>query len=184
MIASTGREHALDRLSFYPLSLRENEEVPMKKISIYTTVYFVLSVWVLPGTAVTWGEPDAEHTNVGAMVTDSGQFPPFLAWCSGILIHPRVFLTAGHCTDAEELEEAEVRTVCVSFDRKTSNKSTLLAVEQVITHPDYDGGPQSNPHDVGVLILAKRIDDIKPAILPKEGLLDALKANHELEPQR
>ena len=130
------------------LSLLENEETPMKKISIYMAVFFVLSVWVLPGAAVTWGERDVEHTNVGAMVTNSPQFPAFPAWCSGILIHPCVFLTAGHCTDAEELEAAEVRTVWVSFDQE----SALLAVEQVITHPDYDWGPQSNPHDVGVLI--------------------------------
>ena len=147
-------------------------------------VFFVLSVWVLPGAAVTWGKPDAVHTNVGAMVTDSPQFPEFPtfpAWCSGILIHPCVFLTAGHCTAAEEFEANGITTVWVTFDQETSNESTLLDVEQVITHPDYDLGPQSNPHDVGVLILAKRIDDIKPAILPKEGLLDALKANHELE---
>ena len=143
-------------------------------------VFFVLSVWVLPGAAVTWGEPDVEHTNVGAMVTDSPQFPPFLAWCSGILIHPLVFLTAGHCTDAEELDAAEIGNVWVSFDQYLTDQPTLHEVDEIITHPDHYWGPQSNPHDVGLLILAKPIYNIKPAMLPEEGLLDALKASHEL----
>jgi hypothetical protein len=49
-----------------------------------------------------------------------------------------------------------------------------------MTHPDYWWGPTSNPHDVGVLILAESVTGIKPASLPYEGLLDDLKAAGQL----
>ncbi len=60
----------------------------------------------------------------------------------------------------------------MSFDTYALSEKALLEVEQVITHPDYDWGPTSNPHDVGVLILKKPAKGIAPAILPEEGLLD------------
>ena len=109
----------------------------------------ILTVGVLPVAAITWGEPDAEHTNVGAMVVDYPGYGPF-QWCSGTLIHPRVFLTAGHCT--VDLDAYGIETVWVNFHQDALNKKTLLDVEQVITHPDYNWGPTSNPHDGDVLI--------------------------------
>jgi hypothetical protein len=57
----------------------------------------------------------------------------------------------------------------------------LLDVAEVITHPDYNWGPQSNPHDVGLLILAEPVVDITPANLPPyDGFLDELKAEGKL----
>src|SRR5215211_5099295 len=55
--------------------------------------------------AIINGEPDRgpnAHPYVGALVTvpDSGEFKgQRVPVCSGTLISPRVFLTAGHCTD-------------------------------------------------------------------------------------
>jgi secreted trypsin-like serine protease len=66
--------------------------------------------------------------------------------------------------------------IWVNFDQNALNTATLLDVAEVITHPDYNWGPQSNPHDVGVLILAEPVTDLTPAILPPEGFLDDLKA--------
>lgn len=72
-------------------------------------------------------------------------------YCSGALIHPRIFLTAGHCTYG--LEAIGIKNVWVNFDKYALKENTLLKVEEVITHPNYYWGPQSNPYDVGVLIL-------------------------------
>ncbi len=147
----------------------------MKRSSVLLGLLLILVVGVLPALAITWGEPDTEHTNVGAMMMvlpGWGNTPV----CSGTLIHPRVFLTAGHCTDGVDPGE-----VWVNFNQDGTNLKGILDVAQVITHPDYWWGPNSNPHDVGVLILKKPVKKhIKPANLPEPGFLDQLLAEGEL----
>jgi hypothetical protein len=59
----------------------------MRKLSILIGLLLILAVAVLPAGAITWGEPDAEHTNVGAMVVDWPDYGPW-QWCSGTLIYP------------------------------------------------------------------------------------------------
>jgi len=149
----------------------------MVKRSILIALLLVLVVGALPSAAITWGELDTEHTNVGAMVVDWPGYGPW-QWCSGTLVHPRVFVTAGHCTDG--LEAYGIETVWVNFDPYALNERTLLDVEQVITHPDYNWA-MSNPRDVGVLVLKKPVKKrIEPATLPEEGFLDRLLAEGEL----
>ena len=142
----------------------------MKKLSILIAL-LILAVSVLPAAAITWGGPDTEHTNVGAMMMvlpGWGNTPV----CSGTLIHPRIFLTAGHCTEGVESGE-----VWVNFNQDGTNLDGILDVAEVITHPDYWWGPNSNPHDVGVLVLAEPVTNIAPAKLPDAGFLDELQAD-------
>jgi hypothetical protein len=110
----------------------------MKKLAICLGLLLVLTVTVVPAGAITWGDPDTEHTNVGAMVVDWPGYGP-VQMCSGTLIHPQVFLTAGHCTTG--LEDGGITTVWVNFDVNALNEDTLLDVAEVITHPDYNWGP-------------------------------------------
>lgn len=147
-----------------------------KKVVVLFAVLVMLVATVIPALAITWGEPDTEHTNVGAMVINHPDWGPW-QYCSGTLINPRVFLTAGHCTDGFEGTGVEI---WVNFDQDSLNQSTLLNVEEVITHPDYYWGPNSNPHDVGVLILAEPVIDIEPAKLPVAGFLDDLRKEGKL----
>jgi hypothetical protein len=142
-----------------------------RSLWIVAVLLLVLTVGVLPAAAITWGQPDTEHTNVGAMMMvlpGWGDTP--VPACSGTLIHPRVFLTAGHCTDGVDAGE-----VWVNFNQDGTNLDGNLDVAMVITHPDYWWGPQSNPRDVGALLLAQPVTDIEPANLPIQGFLDNLR---------
>jgi secreted trypsin-like serine protease len=143
----------------------------MKKLLLPIILIFV--VWVTPVAAITWGELDTVHTNVGAMVVDFPDFGP-LQWCSGTLIHPRVFLTAGHCTAA--LNDFGITKVWVNFNQYALNQKTLLEVDEVITHPDFKkgSGNASNVHDVAVLILKEPVKKLKAAAVAEEGFLDDL----------
>jgi hypothetical protein len=69
----------------------------MKRFSILAVLVLILALGALPAAAITGGELDGEaHPNVGLMIADIDGEP---AWrCSGTLIAPDVFLTAGHCT--------------------------------------------------------------------------------------
>lgn len=153
----------------------------MKRTLLAIGVLVLLVVGVLPAGAITWGELDTEHTNVGAMVV---VYTGYGYWqrCSGTLIHERVFLTAGHCTDGIE-DETDIESIWVNFDLNALNDEPgkMRAVEAVHTHPEYEWGG-SDPHDVAVLVLAEPVTDIAPASLPQEGLLDDLKADKVLRP--
>jgi hypothetical protein len=61
----------------------------------------ILAMGVLPATAITWGEEDGNrHPNVGLISRPDPDDPAKQRpLCSVTLIHPQVFLTAGHCTD-------------------------------------------------------------------------------------
>ncbi len=144
----------------------------MKKLSVLIALAVMLAVTAAPVLAITWGEPDTTHTNVAAMVVDWPGYGPFQV-CSGTLIHPRVILTAGHCTSG--WEGTGVQTFWVNFEQYALDPAGLRLVEEVITHPDYYWGPQSNPHDVGALVLAEPALGIPLAPLPEEGFLDDLK---------
>jgi secreted trypsin-like serine protease len=146
-----------------------------KKLWISIGLVLILVLAAVPVLAITWGQPDTEHTNVGAMMEvlpGWGMTPS----CSGTLIHPRLFLTAAHCTDGVEAGE-----VWVNFNQDGTNLDKLLDVADVITHPDYRWGPTSNPRDVAVLVLAQPVTDIAPATLPEEGFLDRLRDEGKLK---
>lgn len=68
----------------------------MKKF-LHLCGFLVALSFVGPALAVTDGDLDGEnHPYVGLMFAHDGQF----GWrCSGTLISPTVFVTAGHCTD-------------------------------------------------------------------------------------
>jgi secreted trypsin-like serine protease len=142
-----------------------------------------LTFWIPPTSAITWGEPDSDgHPNVGAMVAMHPELGP-REICSGTLIAPQVFLTAGHCTDwASAVLPPGLLHVSFSTD-DALNPATWLPVAAIITHPDYNWGPYSDPHDVGILILEEPVI-LPAATLPGEGFLDELRADGMLRQGR
>ncbi len=137
-----------------------------------------------PAGAITFGQPDGSlHPNVGALLADydpDSPGPDIL--CSGTLIAPTVFLTAAHCTaflEAEGITQVWV-TFAPSYDEDSTSVSGLVAASSYVTHPEFGSGGVSDTHDIAVVLFAQPLTGITPAQLPTAGLLDQLKASHEL----
>ena len=127
-----------------------------------------------PAQAITYGSPDGSaHPQVGALVADHAYSDGTWTYCTGTLISPTVFLTAAHCGDAGQT------TARVSFSSAYKDGDRTYA-GRFVPDPDY-GGPQSDPHDIAVVVFSKPINGIAPAKLPTAGLLDRLKADGTLQ---
>lgn len=146
----------------------------------------LLSLSPKTASAIVWGEPDnGAHPNVGAIVlvqdSDPDRIVPRIN-CSGTLIHPRVFLTAGHCSGwMEELiaaGDADLDHWRVSFGDNALDEGTWIRIAAIITHPGYTPLPDqagAGPMiDVGVLILEEPILDLACAEVASEGWLEEL----------
>ncbi|TDO52401.1 V8-like Glu-specific endopeptidase [Kribbella sp. VKM Ac-2527] len=141
---------------------------------------------VQPAAAITGGQRDEVHTNVGVVrfTTESGRFR-----CSGTLISPTVVLTAGHCTG--DTAASPATKVFVSFNTDlpldplapgiTPQESAARAANYITgtAHPDpgWDGKLSiSKQHDQGVVVLnapaASKWPGITPAPLLPVGTLD------------
>src|SRR5215216_5102450 len=146
--------------------------------------------------AIINGEPDRgpnAHPYVGAYVAKfKGELLPV---CSGTLISPRVFLTAGHCT---EVEIEKDRPAYVSFDPTYKPGASQLIKGTSYNHPKYciptpedevDCAPQVPTeallarewrYDVGVVVLKEPVRMGTYGALPDAGLVDTLKEGQHL----
>ena len=164
----------------------------MKRLICFSTLLLGFTVGILlispRASAITYGFVDSNNTfsNTGAFIVKSpnGQIFPE---CSGTMITPKVFLTAGHCTQFFTQDLApQGFTAYVSLDASipfgslTSNATELLAVAIVVTNPNFNQR-QSDPGDIGVLILQSSVQGVTPASLPSCGLLDQLSAHNGLK---
>jgi hypothetical protein len=151
----------------------------------------IFTLCVRPLPAVTFGTIDTDNAfaNVGSIVVTNHpahDFHPLegtLQAGSGTLIHPRVFLTAGHVTadiqgdlDAGILAVSDIH---VSFSPSNDmDPKSWHDVEALITHPLFnpvtETGRIADWHDVGLVILKHPVRDIPCATLPYAGLLDDL----------
>ena len=165
--------------------------------------------------AITGGQPDGNwHPNVGAVIVyDSygviSGYPRVIPEFSGTLIHPRVFLTAGH--GAPDIASGLVKVLGVSFEpvvdlngvypndpatwpsswrRVESYKYSYVRRDAHASRPlndELQHHPRTanpNVEDIAVLILEEPVTDIAPAALPSAGLLDYLKKSGQLEAPR
>jgi hypothetical protein len=143
-----------------------------KKIYVLLVVLLMLA-FAVPAFAISNGEPDGNgHPNVGAIgyVMDGDTF----LLCSGTLIAPTVFLTAGHCTYF--LEPAGISELLVTFDSEPSPNVNVIVSDEWYTHPKF-GHDQGNLYDLAVIILPEgSTDGLTPATLPEEGMLSDLAA--------
>lgn len=120
-----------------------------------------------PASAITDGAPDGDgHPYVGLMVAQDETGAPM--WrCSGTLISPTVFLTAGHCTyGAAHVEiwfESDLEPTPADFGYPFTGEVGGTPE----THPQYDDSA-FYLYDLGVVVLDEAIT------MPAYGQLPAL----------
>jgi hypothetical protein len=143
----------------------------VKKLTLLGALVVALVFSAIPAAAITDGDLDGNgHPYVGLMVAQAADGRPL--WrCSGTLISSRIYLTAGHCT------EAPAAHIEIWFDADVESGIPQNGYPYdgdvggtPYTHPQYD--PNAfYLHDLGVVVLDR------PVKMKKYGKLPALDAN-------
>jgi hypothetical protein len=164
-----------------------------KLVMVFVALAIVLSLSVVPVLAITGNYvPDYEHPFVGLAVFYAAN-GEFLHRCSGSLISPTVFLTAGHCTDAT----TGATTARVYFQQDAgTHYDPATQLDPVSGYPEYcaagtegvscatsdelynygfaDFAGFPNTHDAGLVILDQPITLSEYGQLAAPGTLDPL----------
>jgi hypothetical protein len=146
---------------------------PRSLVATLAAVIALLTVMVMPASAITNGELDhGGHPHVGLMVAVNQNTGD--AWrCSGTLISPTVYLTAGHCT----FGATSVRIWFNAYEADIRANGYPFAGGDVTgtahTHPDYNDAAFFL-RDVGVVILDQPVYRNTYGVLPGLNQLDAL----------
>lgn len=147
----------------------------MKRILI-TTIFIAALVFSFTGTAsaVTDGYLDGDgHPYVGLMVAQTANGTPL--WrCSGTLISPTLFLTAGHCTESPAAHVEIWFAADVGAGIPGNGYPYTGDVSGTpFTHPQYDPAA-FYIHDLGVVVLDEPVVMSTYGLLPALNQLDAL----------
>ena len=155
---------------FSGISLMYGEIVMRKYLYLFSILFALSFMTSNTAFAVKYGSLDGEeHPYVGLMFAHDGVY----GWrCSGTLVSPTVFVTAGHCT-----EGAVFATVYFDSDAeylKSENVWVGGSTGLPFTHPSYI--PQAFfVFDAGVVVLDEPYDLSEYAALPEADELDAMK---------
>jgi hypothetical protein len=149
----------------------------MKRLLLLGLAMGMMLAAAAPAVAITrGGELDGDdHPYVGLMVADVNGTP---SWrCSGSLISPTVYVTAGHCTFGAD-------SVSIWFASDVASERPQNGYPFGGTGYSVDGTPYSHPlyldeafylYDLGVVVLDEPVYMPEYAELPDEGVVDTLK---------
>ncbi|HEX6628639.1 MAG TPA: trypsin-like serine protease, partial [Gemmatimonadaceae bacterium] len=161
---------------------------PKSALGIALLILFAAACADKPGTLtapsganfIVNGQPTGNaYGNVGALLFDydqNGVINGDDEWCSGSLITPTIFLTAGHCVVTSYTPPGSQFYVSFAPDLYEKSASFIKATSYV-WDPAY-GHDVANLHDLALVFLPKNSTrGITPLQLPPAGYLDQLKAS-------
>jgi hypothetical protein len=152
----------------------------MRRIWVLVLALALTASLALPAAAITrGGVPDGDdHPYVGLMVAgfldDDDNFQP--AWrCSGSLISPTVYVTAGHCTFGATAVEIWFDTSPQDYEGRLGFPfaSEFSVSGTPYTHPEYVD-EAFFLYDLGVVVLDEPVELDRYASLPEVDALDRL----------
>jgi secreted trypsin-like serine protease len=133
-----------------------------------------------PASAVTRGGTldGQDHPYVGLMVAKvedaEGRLVP-VSRCSGSLVSPTLYVTAGHCTEGADAVEIWFETTLepdrAAFGYPNGGPTSVSGTPY--DHPLYDPGA-FYLYDLGVVVLDEPVQLPRYAQLPSEGVVDTL----------
>jgi secreted trypsin-like serine protease len=146
-----------------------------KRIALFAVLAGIMSIGVGSASAVTDGALDGNgHPYVGLMVAQDAKGNAL--WrCSGTLLSSKLFLTAGHCT------EAPAKHVEIWF---AADVESGIPANGYPRDGDVGGTPYTHPNynpnafyirDMGVVVLDTAVTMSKYGKLPAVNQLDSLK---------
>lgn len=152
-----------------------------KRFVVLAGALVLVLMMVSSVVAIKNGELDGDgHPYVGLMVAQNADGNPM--WrCSGALLSPTLFLTAGHCT------EAPAAHVEIWFDADV--QSGIPGNGYPLTG-DVGGTPYTHPqynpnafflYDLGVVVLDEPVDMPEYATLPELNVLDQMATQRGLQ---
>ena len=146
-----------------------------KMLLVLFSLIVIMSVAVSPVGAVTDGELDGEgHPYVGLMVAQTADGTPL--WrCTGTLLSPTLFLTAGHCTE----DPADHVEIWFASDVESGVPANGYPFNGDVGGTPYTH-PQYNPNafylfDLGVVVLDEPVVMDEYGALPELNQLDVYK---------
>lgn len=150
---------------------------PRVRSVLATSVAAVSALMIcVPGAgAITNGSPDGDaHPSVGVLLRDRDGV--LVRLCSGTLVAPKLFLTAGHCTFQLEEHGVPADQAYVSFDSRYVPGTSTVYRGTYVTDPDfrdYNGRGMlgTDVHDLAVIHF-QDAPQVSPAVLPPAGFLD------------
>jgi hypothetical protein len=149
-----------------------------RALVVLLSVLAVMSALALPVLAINFGTPDGgEHPYVGTVIfTSDGED---LYQCSGTLIAPDVFLTAGHCA-----VDATWAWVTFAESPDYANFPDGWLTGHGVAHPDFGDFALPNTNDVGVILLDRSVAMPTYGVLAPLGYLDSYKNKLGLQDTR
>jgi hypothetical protein len=123
------------------------------------------------------------YPSVGALLFDydgNGTIDGTDEFCTGSLVAPEVFLTAGHCIITPWTSAGSQWYVSFAPDLYARNIK-VTAATGVVVDPQYEQGGTAQLHDLALVFLPKgSTKGMTPLKLPPAGYLDALAAKGAL----
>jgi hypothetical protein len=153
--------------------MRTRKVMSTRLLGVLAALAAMLAIGTGSATAITGGQADGNaHPFVGMVVTFGGSdVPPQL--CSGTLMSPTIFVTAGHCTVGQTHAK-------IWFGPGPLDPSILPDGTGTPVTPDDFAFPT---RDLGVIRLDSPITLSTYGVLPGENTLDSLKAQHGRQAQ-